>query len=47
MRVSVVYVHSGTEHGRPGMAEALPQDAAVGVVVTGGDTHCGGILHKS
>ena len=43
--VSVVYVHCGTEHGRPAMVEDPPEDAVV--VVVGADTHSRGIIFKS
>ena len=43
--VSVVYVHCGTEHGRPAMVEDPPEDAVV--VVVGADTHSRDIIFKS
>ena len=43
--MSVVYVHSGTEHGRPAMVEDPPQDAVVEVV--GDDTHSRDLILKS
>ena len=42
--MSVVYVHSGTEHGRPAMVEDPPLDA---VVVVGDDTHSRDLILKS